>query len=1086
MRVFPLLIAVAILGAPHAFAQMNTGDITGVVTDPAGALVEGASVDAVNAETQRRFESLTNASGQYRLSQLPPGIYTLTANMQGFKQALAEHVTLNANDVLREDFSLQLGDAKESVIVQALPGLMQTESAEIKDVIQNQQVLDLPLKDREFLQLTVLSEGVVNPPGGTRGDSLQQTGALINVLGQRTGHNLFLVDGVSVTDEYFNNVVLDPSPDDTAEFIIDKTNYDAEFGGKSGAVINVVTKSGTDQFHGSAYEFVRNDIFDAKNFFDLPGPTPAFRENQFGGAVGGPLLKHRTYFFVNYDGQRTRQSLADLFSVPTVAERAGNFAGTATIFDPFTHQPIPGNNIVNDPALHLDPAAMALLGKLPLPTPGLSGKNNLISVQERSYENNEYNARVDHQFSDRDNSFVRVSVFHANELDPFGSSVLNEALLPGFGRTLSTHSVNVSAAETHTFSPNLVNEFRFGWLRVSGGQGDPNAGTPFALQYGLQGVTGNAADMGYPQISLSNAFSTIGSPAGFTSRTDRNFELFDNLLIHSGRHTFRAGAYFFHLDFHPSFPNDARGVYTYNGSYTANGAGTGNPLADFLVGYPSQAQVGIGSGAENAHTNWAQFYFDDSWQATPNLTINAGLRYEYNANLVGRADQTSNIDLFAPGGPAFVVAGNSTNLPPAAMQPASLSPLPILSASSVGWNDSLLTPRSLRFSPRLGLAWRIPGSREMVVRAGFGIYTNQAAYSILQNLAENMPFFLVKTVANSSTSPLTTDNILAQSPTGAIGANGVNHDYRIEYNEVWNLSVQRAITPNTAVEAEYVGSRTVHADSATTVNVPVPGPNGIQGRRSYPNLAAFTTIRWDGWAKFNALTVKVSRRFSSGLSFDADYTFSKSLDDASDASTTNAEYNLPQNAYAPGLEAGPSSFDHRHRLTANAVYDFPFARDSGGWRHRLLGDWTGSGIVIVQSGAPFTVNLSSATDVANIGLINGINVERPNLIANPNGGLKTPADWFDTAAFTLPRPFTFGDSGRNVVIGPGLANLDLSLQKKWSLRESRLLEFRADAFNTLNHPNFNLPGRIFGAANFGVITSAQDARELQFALKFIF
>ena len=350
--------------------------------------------------------------------------------------------------------------------------------------------------------------------------------------------------------------------------------------------------------------------------------------------------------------------------------------------------------------------------------------------------------------------------------------------------------------------------------------------------------------------------------------------------------------------------------------------------------------MGIGSGAENAHTNWAQFYVDDGWQATPNLTLNVGLRYEYNANLVARANQTSNIDLFAPGGPAFVVAGNPASLAPAAAQLASLSPLPIVSASSVGWNDSLLTPRSLRLSPRVGLAWRIPGSREMVVRAGFGIYTNQAAYSILQNLAENMPFFLVKTVTNSSAAALTTENILAQSPTGAIGANSVNHDFRIEYNEVWNLSVQRSITPNTAVEAEYVGSRTVHADSATSINVPFPGAGAVQQRRPYPGLAAFTTIRWDGWATFNALTVKVTRRFSSGLSFDADYTFSKSLDDASDAGTTNAEYNLPQNAYAPGLEAGPSSFDHRHRLTANAVYDFPFARNSAGWRHRLLGDWT--------------------------------------------------------------------------------------------------------------------------------------------------
>lgn len=1060
---------------------MNTGDITGTVSDPTGAVIDGAEVLAINLDTQQKFSAGTNGTGQYLLTGLLPGTYRLTANAQGFKQTLAERVSLHLNEHLRLDFSLQLGDEKESVVVQAAPGLLQTESAEIKDVIQNQQVADLPLKDREFLQLTLLSEGVVNPPGGTRGDSLQQTGTLINVLGQRTGHNLFLVDGVSVTDEYFNNVVLSPSPDDTAEFMIDKTNYGVEFGGKSGGVINIVTKSGTGHLHGSAYEFVRNNIFDAKNFFDLPGRTPAFRENQFGAAVGGPLVKDRAFFFTNYDGQRTRKSLSDLFSVPTLAERSGNFAGVANIFDPITRQPITGDNIANDPNVRPDPAAVALLAKLPPPTPGLAGQNNLLSVQEQSYDNNQYNARVDFRPSDKDNSFLRGSVFDANESDPFGSSVLNEALLPGFGRTLRTHSVNLAASETHTFSPNVVNEFRFGWLRVSGGQADPNAGNLFSSQYGLQGVTTVPADLGYPQISLSNAFSTIGSPAGFTSRVDRDFEFFDNVLIHRGRHSLQFGGYFFHLNFNPSFPNDARGLYTYNGSYT------GNPLADFLLGYPSQAQVGIGRGTENARTNWAHFFAEDRWQIRPNLTIDAGLRYEYNGNLVAGSNQTSNIDLSAPGGPAFVVAGNPATLPPGASGLASLTPIPIVSASTAGWNDSLLTPRYLRFSPRLGLAWRIPGSHETVVRAGFGIYTNQAAYSVLQNLAENMPFFLLKTVNNSTVTPtVTTENILAQNPTGAIGASGVNHDYQIEYNEVWNLSVQRAITPNMTVAAEYVGSRTVHADSSTDVNVPFPGPGAIQPRRPYPQLASFTTIRWDGRASFNGLTLKITRRFASGLSFDADYTLSKSLDDASDTGTTDAEYNLPQNAYAPSLESALSSFDHRHRFTANAVYDFPFARGSTGWRHHAFSDWRGSAILILQSGSPFTVNLSSAQDVANIGLIDGNNLQRPNLAADPNSGPKTPAEWFNTSAFVLPAQYTFGNAGRNIVMGPGLANLDLSLQKAWSIRENQTIQFRADAFNALNDANFDLPGRIFGAANFGVITRAEDAREFQFSLRWQF
>lgn len=1076
-----LLLGVLIGSVPFAFAQMNTGDITGRVVDPAGGVIIGAEVVAVNAGTQQSFHATANQAGEYLLSGLPPGTYKLTASSGGFKQAVADNESLHVNEHLRQDFSLALGDENEAVIVQAAPGLVQTESVEIKDVIQNQQVTDLPLENREFLELTLLSEGVVNPPGGTRGDSLQQTGTLINVLGQRTGHNLFLVDGVSVTDEYFNNVVLSPSPDDTAEFMIDKTNYSAEFGGKSGGLINIVTKSGTDHLHGSAYEFVRNNIFNAKNFFDPAGPAPAFRENQFGAAVGGPVVKDRVFFFANYDGQRTRKSLSDLFSVPTMAERAGNFAGLAPLVDPVTHQAIAGNNIANDPSLHVDPAALALLAMLPAPTPGLAGQNNLLSVQEQSYDNNQYNARLDLRLSDRDNSFLRASEFDANELDPFGSSVLNEALLPGFGRTLTTHSVNLAASETHTFSPTLIDEFRFGWLRVSGGQGDPNAGNPFASQYGLQGVTTNAADMGYPQISLSNAFSTIGSAAGFTSRVDKDFEVVDNVLMHRGNHSLTLGAYFFHLNFNPLYPNDARGVYTYSGAYT------GNPLADFLLGYPAQAQVGIGRGAENATTNWAHFYAEDRWQITPSLTIDAGLRYEYNGNLVAGTNQTSDIDLAAPGGPAFVVAGNPQGLPLAANGLAPLSPLPIVSASSVGWNNSLLTPRNLRLAPRLGVAWRIPGSHETVVRTGFGIYTNQAAYSVLQNLAENMPFFLVKTVSNSGTTPaLTTENILAQNPTGAIGANGVNHNFQIEYNEVWNLAIQRALTPNTTIEAEYIGSRTVHADSATDVNVPLPGPGAVQARRPYPQLAPFTTIRWDGWATFNGMTLKVTRRFATGLSFDADYTLSKSIDDASDTGTTNAEYNLPQNPYAPGLESALSSFYHRNRFTANAIYDFPFERGKSGWRHQAFGDWRASTIVMVQSGAPFTVNLSAAQDVANIGLVGGNNLERPNVTGSPNDGPHTPTEWFNTSAFTLPAQYAFGDSGRNIVTGPGLANVDLSLQKTWTLRENEAIQFRWDAFNALNHPNFNLPGRIFGAANFGVITSAQESRELQFALKWLF
>jgi hypothetical protein len=854
------------------------------------------------------------------------------------------------------------------------------------------------------------------------------------------------------------------------------------------------------------YEFVRNNIFDAQNYF-APANVPApFRENQFGAAIGGPIVKNKTFFFVNYDGQRVRDSLSQLFSVPTAAERAGDLSGlvpvaTRQLVDPLTKTPIPNNNLNNDPNFNANNGATrAALGLLSLlAQPNRSGNsNNLLSVGQQMITTNQYNARLDQEISSGDGVFARASVFDANELDPFGSSVLNEALLPGFGRLLKTHTVNLSVGETHAFSPNVVNEFRFGWLRVSGGQKDPNAGNPFATTYGLAGTTANLEDMGYPQVNLGGVFSTIGTAAGFNTRIDRSFEFFDNVSVHRGRHTFTFGGYFFHLAFDPVFPNNARGVYTF-ASNNSRGAPfySGNSFADFLLGYPSQGQVGIGEGAEDAHTEWAHFYFQEGWHVTPNLKVDLGVRYEYNSNLVANANQASVLDL-STGTPRFVVAGDTANLAPTtatleAIAAAQKPPIPVVSNSSTGFNNSLVDTKPLRLSPRIGLAWQVPRARGTVVRAGFGVFTNQAAYSVLQNLAENIPFFLTRTVNNTAVTPaLTTNGILAANPNGAIGANGVNRNFKVEYNEVWNLSVQTEIARSTTVSVQYVGSETVHAHSSTAVNLP-PLPSStdkrsVQARRPFPNLNSFTTIRWDGRASFNGLTVEAKHRISHALSFDASYTLSHSIDDASDAGATNAEFNLPQNIYANNfaVEKASSSFDHRNRFVGNVLYDLPFAKGARGWVRLLAADWRASGVLIAQSGSPFTVNLSSSNDLANIGLVGGNNIERPQVIANPNAGLKTPQTWFNTAAFTLPAPLTFGNTPRNSVLGPGYMDLDTSLQKRWQVWEAMDLQFRVDVYNLLNHPNFNLPGRIFGTSNFGVISSALDPRQMQFALKLEF
>lgn len=1086
-----LLFYFLILCLPSAlFGQMNTGEITGSVTDPSGAFVPRATVTALEVATQQKHTATSNSAGQYLLPQLSLGEYELTVEAQGFKQTFENGVVLHVGNNIRQDISLALGEESQSVTVEATAGLMQAESAEIKDVIENQQIVNLPLKSRELLELAILSPGVVNPPGGTRGDSLQQTGKLINVLGNRTGHNLFLVDGVSVTDEYFNNVALSPSPDATREFNMDLTDYSAEFGGKSGGVVNVVTRSGTNGFHGSVYEFLRNNVFDARNYFAPPNVPAPFRENQFGAAVGGPIIKNKTLFFVNYDGQRVRDSLSQLFSVPTAAQRAGNLGGLSAVHDPISKVAIADNNLNNDSNYNTNnpstQAALALLNLLPLPNSS-GNTNNLRSIGQEKVDANQYDARLDHLISAADTTFVRASILDANELDPFGSSVLNEALLPGFGRILKTHTVNLALGETHTFSPNVVNEFRFGWLRVSGGQKDPNAGNPFAATYGLNGTTTNPADMGYPQINLSGLFSTIGTATGFNTRIDRDFEFFDNVSYQHGRHNFTFGGYFFHLAFNPEFPNNARGTYAFNGSYS------GNALADFLFGYPSQGQVGLGEGAENAHTDWAHFYFQDGWLLTPRLKLDLGIRYEYNSNLVAETNQTSNVDL-STGAARFVVAGDPANLAGnaatlAAFAAAQKPRIPIISNTTANWNDSLLETRPVRLSPRIGLSWQVPPLNETVVRAGFGVFTNQAAYSVLQNLAENIPFFLNKIVNNATGTPtLETVSILAANPNGAIGANGVNRDFKIEYNEVWNLTVQQLLSANTTFSVQYVGSRTVHADSSTAVNLPSPGAGAVQARRPFSNLNSYTTIRWDGWAAFNGLTATVNHRISHGLSFDASYTWSHSIDDASDAGTTNAEFNLPQNIYAHNqvAEKADSSFDHRNRFVGNVLYELPFAKATTGWVRALTAGWRATGILIAQSGAPFTVNLGTSNDVANIGLVNGNNIERPNLTGDPNAGPKTANRWFDTAAFSLPAAFRFGNNPRNPVVGPLFVNLDTSVQKDWALRESMNLQFRADVYDALNHANFTVPGRIFGASNFAVISSALDPREIQLALKLIF
>ncbi len=1090
-------LAVLLCAVTAARTQTNSAEISGSVKDSSGGVLPDVTVVAECPASGFRIERVTDGSGKFLLPALPVGEYNISAYRPGFKRHIQKGIALQLGQALRLELTLQYGDITEEINITASESSLQTTSAEISDVIERRQIVELPLNGRQFLQLALLSEGVIKPPGGTRGSAMQQAGDLVNVAGQRSGHNIYMLDGVKITDEYFNNMVVSPSVEAIQEFKIQKSMYAAEFGGKASALINVATKSGSNEYHGGLFEFLRNDAFDAKNFFDDPRkPIPPFRQNQFGGSLGGPVSipkvyegENRSFFFANYEGQRIRKSVTKTFSVPTAAVRAGDFSGLAPIYDPATtaadgtRSAFPDNRI---PANRLDPIAVALLSKIPPPNrPG--NFQNLVTALKETTDVNQFNARLDHQLTSRDQTFARLTTYRARAIQPYGSSQLNESLVPGFGRELTTRTDNVALSHTHTFTKNALNEFRFGWLSVSGGQASLNRGVDFASSAGLQGVTKDPRDVGYPQVTFGGLYSAVGDPVSMITRDNQSYEFFDNVLIQRGAHKIKFGGYVYYLKFRPSNPEAARGVFAFTNRWTSSRAGLtdGNAFADFLLGAPSSAQVGVGRGDEDARTKWLHVYGQDDWEGPLGLTVNIGLRYEINQHMRAVDNRLSAIDLTVPGGRFVIASDGDERVNPAANALSPLIPIPWVTSAAAGWDRGLLRPSYNRIAPRLGVAWKAPGARDTVVRAGFGIYLNQWAYSVQQALARNLPFFLVKNINVAADAPIptaTTANILAANSSGGVGGNNMDHDYRVEYNEAWSLSVQRLLTPATMIEAAYLGSRTIGADNSTVRNVPLPGPGPIEARRPVPALSNFNSIRWDGWSTYNSLALKLERRLARGLAAHGNYTWSKSIDDASDPGGTAFESNLPQNVYDLPSEKALSSFDHRHRFAASFVYEPPLGRGVSGWKRKALAGWQTSGIVSWHTGAPFTVNLG--VDRANVG---AGPAQRPNVTRNPNlSGGRSPERWFDTDAFTLPPAFSFGNAGRNIVYAPGYSAVDLSLQKEIGLTERARLKFRVEAFNLFNHPNFDAPNRIAFTPNFGRVFSADAPRQLQFGLKMEF
>ena len=1086
-----LLIA---LTASIAYAQTTTGQFLGFVTDAQGAVIAGAKVTAINEQTNFRRSVVTNSSGEYLLPLLPIGRYTLQFEASNFKQRSVKGLALELNQQSKVDAKLEVGQITEVVTSENNENtpLARTETSEVGEVIENKRIVDLPLNGRLFLQLTQLTAGVVENPRGDFGQQLNITsGARVTVLGARTSDNQFTVDGVSITDRFFNSLALPISVEALQEFNVRSSGYGADSGTLGGAQINIAIKSGTNDLHGSAYGFLRNDEFDARNFFDTV--KPEFRQSQFGGTVGGPVIKDKAFFFGAYEGLRLAKSLTRTFLVPTASLRSGQF--TTPIRDP---QNCTNPNVLTTcafftdntiPDARISPLAKALLQFVPLPNRA-GGPNNFTDSPREINDGDQFTIKTSVRLGEKDEGFVRYSFYNVNAKQPFGfvafaSSAIS---LPGFGIIIQQRSQNVAISDTHTFSPSLIGEFKVGFNRVAGGQVQQNNTINFAQQFNIQGASLDPGDLGLPRITIA-PFNAFGDVATTLSRRDNDYQFGGNISWFLGRNSLTIGSVYKRLQFNPLIPSNKRGAFNFNGMFT------GQAFADFLLGLPSNANGGVGSTAVYLRGNEAQAFVQDDIKVSKRLTFNLGLRYEYSSPLTEENNRWATLDvrnrrviIASEGGQTFPL-----QIPGLAQQ---LAPLPIVTSEDAGINRGLVNRDLNNVAPRVGFAYDLFGAQRTVLRGGYGIYYSPSSFNAVSLQSQAPPFFARLAPRNTLAANATIQTILTPQ-LAAPAFQTYDIDYRTPYYQQYNFSVQQLLMRNLIVEAQYVGLQGRKLFTNVWYNTPDASPLPNPTSRSlFPNLANFALQASAASSSYNAGILRVEKRLSSGLAVMGSYTYAKAIDNDSLGNTVISSGLDQSNIKAN--ERARSSFDIQHRLVVSFTYDLPVKFGSK-YLNAVLGNWQVGGIITEQSGLPFTANLS--TDRANNGL-GLIGYGRPNLVGDPNlpDDQQTVGRFFNTDAFVL-QPFgTLGTAGRNILEGPGTNNVDFSLLKNITLTERHRLQFRSEFFNLFNRTNFDFPERICtvtqtsavaaGASctggTFGTLSAARDPRILQFALKYIF
>ena len=1103
MRFVRMSLALSLLTCLSLQAQQITGNIRGAVTDPSGAVIHGAAVTVRQTETGLSRATTTDRNGNYVLLELPIGHYSLHVVEKGFQEYVQDGITLSVNETASVSPHLALGSEKEQVVVSEDAALIEPTVTSMGKVVQQRELEDLPLNGRNFSQLGLLQPGVVPlTPGIAEAGGSLRNGQGYAVNGQRPESNNFLIDGANNFNGVDGGFVLRPPVDAISEFRIITHNASAEFGNALGSTTNLVTRSGTNQLHGTLWEFLRNDAVDANNYFAQT--KEPLKQNQFGATVGGPIKRDKAFVFGFYEGFRNREGKSARTTVPSLKQRTGDFSELCTagwtgpfcnnpqqqLFNVFANAPYPNNQIPQD---QINAISENLLSFFPLPN---AGTNLLSATQTLRNDSDQFGIKVDHYLTSRDTLNFRYMFSQLSQLDPLSP---NGASVPGFPVGEDQRAQNFVAQETHTFSPALIGVGRLSYLRnkfLFGEREDHQSPSSLGFQY----APSLDAAAGPPFIQV-NGYATVGDPiTGPRNTYEDVFDYSASLNWVRGKHELKFGGGYQHQRI-----NVLQGIAT-NGFFVFVPFPVTDAFASFLTGQPIVFLQGIGDFSRGIRGNSANLYVQDTYKVTSKFTINAGLRYELPEPYT---EIHNRMTLFEPGKQSQVLP----NAPPGLLYPGDR-----------GVPAGLIATDKKAFAPRLGIAWQPGSNSNWLLTAAYGLfyepyYTGQGGplqspisappylgtpQVGLPNFAD--PFNGNPPAVGTFSTPLTN---LTLSPT-----------LTLPYTQDWDFNLQRSFGSDWLFEIGYVGTKGTHLPRFIEANPAVFVPGTANGqpisnssnadqRRLYsgctledsPSSCQFSStgeIAGIANSSYNAMEASTRKRFSHGLSFLLSYTWSKAIDDVSSFNITGSaakpvagENDLAQNPFDLNAERGLSLFDARNRFVASYEWALPFWNDSHSWYHSALGGWQLNGIATLMSGTPFTV--FDSNDVSAQGSapeITGFSAQRPNLVGNSNNGPRQVNAWLNPTAFQRLDPTAnagqFGTEGRNVNVGPAFANWDFAALKNFRVTESKRFQFRAELFNVLNRANFRLPDSDISSPTFNHILAAETPRQVQFALKFMY